>query len=310
MSEEVSPARVAGVVGLGSMGMGVALSLLRGGFRVIGCDAEPSKGMSLVTRGGEAVGSPAELGRRVDRVVVLVATAEQVEEVLFGPEGLADTLPTGGCVIQSATVSADFAVATAKRLAGRGLLMLDAPVSGGPLRAAEGRMTIMASGPDEAFARAEDLLAAASGILHRVGSEHGQGSVVKTINQLLAGVHLAASAEAVALGVRAGVDPQRLFDVISASAGTSWMFENRVPRMLAGDHAPHSAVDIMVKDLGIVVDSARSMTFPTPLASTALQLFTMAAAAGLGAQDDSAIVKLFERLAGIALPPAAKPGEV
>ncbi|WP_448203097.1 L-threonate dehydrogenase [Azospirillum sp. sgz302134] len=304
MSEDLTQARVAGVIGLGSMGMGVAMSLLRGGFRVIGCDAEPAKCMSLVTQGGEAVGSPAELGRRVDRVIVLVATAEQVEEVLFGPDGIAATLPKGGCVVQSATVPAAFAEDAGRRLAELGLLMLDAPVSGGPVRAGEGRMTIMASGPEEAFARAEDLLAAASGTLHRVGTEHGQGSVVKTIAQLLAGVHVAAAAEAMAYGMRAGVDPQRIHDVITSSAGNSWMFENRVPHILAGDYSPHSAVDIAVKDLGIVVDSARRMTFPTPLAATALQMFTMAASAGLGQEDDSAVIKIFERLAGITLPKA------
>ncbi|MCW2237216.1 L-threonate dehydrogenase [Azospirillum canadense] len=295
-------ARVAGVIGLGSMGMGVALSLLRGGFRVIGCDEAPAKCMSLVTHGGEAAATPAELGRQVERVVILVATADQVESVLFGPNGIAATLPKGGCVVQSATVPAAYAADAGRRLADLGLLMLDAPVSGGPVKAAEGRMTVMASGPEEAFARAEDLLAAASGTLHRVGTEHGQGSVVKTINQLLAGVHIAASAEAMAFGIRAGVDPQRIYDVITSSAGNSWMFENRVPHILNGDYSPHSAVDIFVKDLGIVVDSARRMTFPTPLAATALQMFTMAASAGLGREDDAAVIKIFERLAGITLP--------
>jgi len=309
MSEDVAPARVAGVIGLGSMGMGVALSLLRAGFRVIGCDGEAAKCMSLVTHGGEAAGSPAELGRHVERVIVLVATADQVEQVLFGPDGIAATLPKGAIVVQSATVPASFAADVGRRLAALGLLMLDAPVSGGPVKAAEGRMTIMASGPDEAFERAEDLLAAASGTLHRVGAEHGQGSVVKTINQLLAGVHIAASAEAMAFGIRAGVDPQRIYDVITSSAGNSWMFENRVPHILNGDYSPHSAVDIFVKDLGIVTDSARRMTFPTPLASTALQMFTMAASAGLGREDDAAVIKIFERLAGITLPKAGNPTE-
>ncbi len=309
MSDDVAPARVAGVIGLGSMGMGVALSLLRAGFRVIGCDAEPAKCMSLVTQGGEAAGSPAELGRHVERVIVLVATADQVEQVLFGPDGIAATLPKGAIVVQSATVPASFAADVGRRLAALGLLMLDAPVSGGPVKAAEGRMTIMASGPDEAFDRAEDLLASASGTLHRVGTEHGQGSVVKTINQLLAGVHIAASAEAMAFGIRAGVDPQRIYDVITSSAGNSWMFENRVPHILNGDYSPHSAVDIFVKDLGIVTDSARRMTFPTPLASTALQMFTMAASAGLGREDDAAVIKIFERLAGITLPKPGNPTE-
>ncbi len=302
MSEDVLQARVAGVIGLGAMGMGVALSLLRAGFRVIGCDRVPAKGMSLVTRGGEAVGSAAELGRRVDRVVVLVATPEQVEEALFGPEGAAATLPQGACVIQSSTVPAAAARETGRRLAERGLLMLDAPVSGGPVRAAEGRLTVTASGPEAAFARAEDLLAAASATLHRVGAEHGQGSVVKAVNQLLAGVHVAAAAEAMALGIRAGIDPRRLYDVVAAGPGGSWMFENRVPHILAGDYAPRGTLDAAVRDLGIVAESARDLAFPTPLAATALQMFTMAASAGFGGEDDSAVIRIFERLAGIALP--------
>jgi 3-hydroxyisobutyrate dehydrogenase len=160
----------------------------------------------------------------------------------------------------------------------------------------------MGSGSREAFARAEPVLDAIATKVYRLGDAPGMGSKVKMINQLLAGVHIAASAEAMALGIRAGVDPNVLYEVISNSAGASWMFQNRVPHILAGDYTPLSAVNIFVKDLGIVLDSARNFTFPLPLTSTALQMFIMAGARGYGLEDDSAVVKVYQALAGIPLP--------
>jgi 3-hydroxyisobutyrate dehydrogenase len=130
----------------------------------------------------------------------------------------------------------------------------------------------------------------------------GVGSTVKMVNQLLAGVHIAVAAEAMALGIRAGADPQTLFDVISSSAGSSWMWQNRMPHVLAGDDTPLSAVNIFVKDLGIVLDQARALTFPLPMASAAHQLFLGAAANGQGGRDDAFVIRVWEALAGIALP--------
>jgi 3-hydroxyisobutyrate dehydrogenase len=180
--------------------------------------------------------------------------------------------------------------------------MVDAPVSGGAARAAAGQLSIMASGTREAFARAQPVLDAVAAKIYRLGDAPGMGSKVKMINQLLAGVHIAASAEAMALGIRAGVDPNVLYEVISNSAGSSWMFQNRVPHILAGDYTPLSAVNIFVKDLGIVLDSARKATFPLPLTATAHQMFIMAGAHGHGQEDDSAVVKVFQALSGIPLP--------
>jgi 3-hydroxyisobutyrate dehydrogenase len=157
----------------------------------------------------------------------------------------------------------------------------------------------MASGAPAAFAKAEPVLATMAKQVYRLGDEPGIGSTVKAVNQLLAGVHIAAAAEAMAFGVRAGADPRTLFEVISNSAGNSWIFGNRVPHMLDGDYTPRSAVEIFVKDLGLVLDAGRSLRFPLPQAAAAHQLFLMAAAAGLGREDDAAVVKVFERLAGI-----------
>jgi 3-hydroxyisobutyrate dehydrogenase len=182
-------------------------------------------------------------------------------------------------------------------------------VSGGVVGAEGGSLVVMASGSAAAFAAAERALAAMAKHVYRLGDAPGAGSTVKMVNQLLAGVHIAAAAEAIALGTRAGADPRVLFDVIGKSAGSSWMFVNRVPHMLEGDYEPLSALDIFVKDLGIVLDAARALRFPLPLAAAAHQLFLMGAAAGFGREDDSAVVKVYERLAGIDVPRAAGPAE-
>ncbi|MGH7213039.1 MAG: NAD-binding protein, partial [Acetobacteraceae bacterium] len=172
----------------------------------------------------------------------------------------------------------------------------------GRVAARAGTMTVMASGSPAAFAQAEPVLAAYAGQVWRLGDAAGAGSTVKMVNQLLAGVHIAVAAEALALGIRAGADPRTLFEVISSSAGSSWMWQNRVPHILAGDDTPLSAVSIFVKDLGIVLDQARALTFPLPLAAAAHQLFLAAAAAGYGGQDDAFVIRFWEALAGISLP--------
>ncbi|GLC93477.1 dehydrogenase/oxidoreductase [Cupriavidus sp. TA19] len=292
-----------GVIGLGAMGFGVAQSLLRAGFNVHACDLRPEVLQRFADAGGVPCVSPAELGSRCDVVLTLVVNAQQTEAVLFGAEGAASAMAPGKLVIASATVPPGFAETLARRLAEKGLLMLDAPVSGGAARAASGEMTMMTSGPAEAYALAEDVLAAIAGKVYRLGAAHGAGSKVKIINQLLAGVHIAAAAEAMALGMREGVDPDALYDVITHSAGNSWMFENRVPHILKGDYTPLSAVDIFVKDLGMVLDTARTSKFPLPLSAAAHQMFMMASTAGHGGEDDSAVIKIFP---GIELPGKAE----
>jgi len=288
-----------GVIGLGAMGMGVAQSLLRGGFEVHAFDIRREAVDKIAAAGGYAADSPAVLAKKVDAVVVLVINADQTETVLFGENGAAANLAPGSVVIASATVSPEFARALGKRLAGMGLLMIDGPVSGGAAKAASGEMTIMASGAPEAFARCEGVLKAIAGKVYRLGDEPGPGSVVKMVNQLLAGVHIAAAGEAMALAIRAGANPDQVYEVICNSAGGSWMFQNRVPHILAGDYTPLSAVNIFVKDLGIVLDYAKKSVFPLPLSATAHQMFMQASAAGHGAEDDSAVIKTFP---GITLP--------
>jgi 3-hydroxyisobutyrate dehydrogenase len=237
-------------------------------------------------------------------VIILVVNAAQTDAVLFGENGAAAALPAGAVVISSATVAPDYAVRLGARLKAMGLHNIDAPVSGGALKAASGELSVMSAGSPAAFELCQPVFDAIAAKLYRLGDEPGQGSTVKMINQLLAGVHIAASAEAMALGIKAGADPAALYEVISNSAGSSWMFQNRVPHILDGDYTPHSAVNIFIKDLGIVLDSARKESFPLPLTATAHQMFLGAAAAGHGAEDDAAVIKIFP---GITLPERKQP---
>ena len=303
----MTTATTLGIIGLGSMGRGAALTALKRGVPTWGFDLHPAACASVAAAGGQIATDLPQLARACDAVVVLVVNAAQTEAVLFGSAGDAATgiaahLRPGAVVITSATVDPSLPPQWAARLAERGLHLIDAPVSGGATKAANGEMTVMASGTPEAFAAAGGLLDAIAGKVYRLADVPGVGSTVKMVNQHLAGVHIASACEAMALGIRAGADPHKLYEVISNSAGNSWMFSNRVPHILAGDYTPLSAVNIFIKDLGIVLDAARKLGFPLPLAAAAHQLYIGTAAAGHGAEDDSAVIKLYAALTGIPLP--------
>lgn len=290
------------VAGLGSMGLGIAASLLRAGAHVTGFDPGEERRKAFVALGGEIALSTATAADRADVVVSVVVNAEQTEALLFGPEGLAERMAPDGVFVSCATLAPGKARAMAQRLEATGRHYLDAPISGGAQRAADGSLTVMASGSAAAFDRASPVLDAIAGKVYRLGDAAGQGAAFKMVNQLLAGVHIAAAAEAIAFAANEGLDLQQVYDVITASAGNSWMFENRVPHMIDGDYTPRSAVDIFVKDLGIVLDMGRSSAFPVPLASAALQLFVMTSAAGMGRDDDASVARLYARIAGLDLP--------
>jgi putative dehydrogenase len=299
-------------IGLGAMGGAMATRLVHAGFRVTGYDISEPARRRLQQTGGHVATSPAEATANSFLLLVMVTNAEQAEASLFGPTGATTTLATGATVMLCSTVPPAFVRDVERRLGDRDIILLDAPVSGGVGAAGNGTLTIMASGSEAAFAACEKVLATLAGKVYRLGETAGIGSSVKMINQLLAGIHIAAAAEAMALAVQAGLDPKVVFEVISNSAGSSWMFTNRVPHMLAGDYTPYSALDIFVKDLGIVLDTGKALRFPLPLAASAHQIFLMGAAAGLGRADDAAVVQVYEKLAGIQVstPPATDAPEV
>ena len=291
-----------GVVGLGAMGRGMAASLRRAGWNVHVCDVRLEAAQAFAVDGGVACASPAELATHCEVIVSVVVNAAQTDTVLFGDGGAAAAMQPGSLFIMCSTVDPNVSVQFEQRLAALGLLYLDAPISGGAAKAASGEMTMMTSGTPAAYAKAGSALEAMAAKVYRLGDQAGNGSKVKIINQLLAGVHIAAAAEAMALGLREGVKAEDIYEVITHSAGNSWMFENRMAHVLAGDYTPLSAVDIFVKDLGLVLDTARASKFPLPLSATAHQMFMQASTAGYAKEDDSAVIKIFP---GITLPSPA-----
>jgi 3-hydroxyisobutyrate dehydrogenase len=294
-----------GVIGLGAMGMGMAQSLRRAGHVVNVFDVRPEVAQKFAAEGGVACASLADIAKASDVLVSVVVNAAQTESVLMGDgtaqSGCLHHLKPGSVFVMCSTVDPAFSVGLEKTLNAKGLLYIDAPISGGAAKAASGQMTMMTAGTPEAYAKAEPFLNAMAAKVYKLGDSAGAGSKVKIINQLLAGVHIAAAAEAMALGLREGVDPDALYEVITHSAGNSWMFENRMAHVLAADYTPLSAVDIFVKDLGLVLDMARASKFPLPLSSTAHQMFMQASTAGFAKEDDSAVIKIFP---GIELPKA------
>lgn len=287
------------VIGLGSMGMGAALSCIRAGLNTYGIDINQGALQRLSDAGAAGVStSCSDVAERLDSVLLLVINAHQCRQVLFDG-GLADKLRPGTAVMVSATMAADDIRDIAAKLEDRQLKVLDAPVSGGAAKAEAGAMTVMAAGSDDAFDDLAPVLDATADKVYRVGSETGMGAMVKIIHQLLAGVHIAVGAEAMAMAARAGISLEVMYEVVTNAAGNSWMFENRMQHVVDGDYTPKSMVDIFVKDLGLVTDTAQSLKFPLYLGSTAYQMFTAASNSGYGQEDDSAVIKIFD---GIDLP--------
>jgi L-threonate 2-dehydrogenase len=287
------------VIGLGSMGLGMAQSLVRAGFEVHAFDVRPAVLAHFVSQGGHATRSPADAASKAQVVVSVVVNSAQTDSVLFGDQGALQGMQAGSVFVMCSTVAPEYSIGLEKRLLEHGMLYLDAPISGGAAKAASGEITMMTSGSAQAYAMVDPFLEAMAAKVYRLGAQAGLGSKVKIVNQLLAGVHIAAAAEAMALGIREGLDPAAIYEVITHSAGNSWMFENRMPHVLDDDYTARSAVDIFVKDLGLVLDTAQASKFPLPLTATARQMYMQASSAGFGGQDDAAVIKIFP---GITLP--------
>ncbi len=289
------------VVGLGSMGYGMALSCVRAGHATYGFDVAPEPMQRLRDEGGKA-SALSDIAGTADAVMVVVLNAAQTQQVLFGVNGVVPQMRKGAVVVACATVPPDFARQMEAQCAEAGVHYLDAPISGGSIKAAAGQLSIMAAGTAAAFEAARPALDATAETVFDLGDSAGAGSAMKAVNQLLAGVHIAAMAEALTFGMTQGVTPDMFVQVISKCAGSSWMLENRAPHIVAGDYTPHSQVNIWPKDLGIVLDIAKASNFSAPITATALQQFIAAAGMGLGREDDAAVAKVYARNAGLTLP--------
>ena len=289
------------VFGLGAMGYGIASSILRAGHTTHGFDVVPEQVTRFQANGGSA-GALNDVAGSLDAVAVVVLNAAQTEAVLFGDDAIVPQLPAGAVVLACATVPPNFAREMEQRCNAYDVHYLDAPISGGAGKAASGQLSIMASGTKAALDAAKPVLDATAETVFTLGDTAGAGSAMKAVNQLLAGVHIATMAEALTFGMTQGVTPDKFLEVISKCAGTSWMLENRAPHIVAGDFTPLSSVNIWPKDLGIVLDIAKSAQFSAPITTTALQQFVEAAKMGLGGEDDSAVAKVYARNTGLTLP--------
>jgi L-threonate 2-dehydrogenase len=287
--------RTIAFVGLGAMGRQMARRLVEAQNRVAGFDLSPAARAALVKDGGHPAASAADAARGADMLVLMVVNADQAEQVLF-KDGALDALVAGATVVLMSTCAPARAASMAKAVEATGRSFIDAPVSGGVAGASGGTLTIMAAAKKSVFAAAQPILAAMGTNLYHLGEEPGQGSAMKTVNQLLCGVHIAAAAEGLALAETCGIDPALALEILSGSAASSWMLKDRGPRMVADDGQVRSAVDIFVKDLGLVLDAGRAAKIGLSLSAAAHQQFIAASGMGIGGKDDSQVIETFRAL--------------
>lgn len=284
-------------VGLGAMGFAMAKRLAEKQMRVVGFDINPKPMEQLEAAGGHAAATAAEAARDADVLILLVVNADQAEQVLFA-DGALEALPEGKPVVLMATCAPARVAAIAQRVEAAGRRFVDAPVSGGVPGIEAGTLTIMAAASDDVFAGLKPLFLEIGSNTYHLGTRPGQGSAMKTVNQLLAGVHIAAAAEALALAEQAEIDPGLALKILGGSAASSWMLNNRGPRMVTAGEEILSAVDIFVKDLGLVLEMGKSEKMGLPLSAAAHQLFIAASGMGLGNADDSQVIATYRKLAG------------
>jgi 3-hydroxyisobutyrate dehydrogenase len=287
-----------GFIGLGAMGGPMAQNLVKHGFSLVVHDVDPAKCERWRARGATVVGSAADVAARVERTISMVETTAQAEDVIAGERGIVHTARRGHIVVSMSTIDPLAARRLADRLATQGVAMLDAPVSGGTERAASGELTIIVGGAAETVAACQDLFRAMGAKVFHMGGL-GQGLAMKLINNMLVQVNTVAVAEALVLGVKAGLDPQAIYEVVRASTGTSFAFETRAPRILKRDFTPGGTVDISFKDQELETAFAKQLGVPVLLANVTQQVYQMARAAGFNKEDGSAVVKVLERLAGV-----------
>ena len=283
------------VLGLGAMGLPMAARLAEG-LVVHGFDPLAERRALAEAEGVRTSATARDAVEGADAVLLVVRDGAQLDEVLFGEAGVAAALRPGTVVVLGSTVGTEAVPPTARRLAELGVDLVDAPLSGGPVRARQGDLLIVVGAAPSALDRARPVLELLASTLTEVGDAPGDGQALKTVNQLLCGVHIAAAAEALALADALGLDRERTLAALEAGAAGSFMLSNRGPRMLqAYDEEPVevlSRLDIFVKDMGIVGRAARAAGLPTPVAAAAEQVYLLGQAQGLAAEDDSAVIRV------------------
>lgn len=287
-----------GFIGLGNMGMGMARNLLKRGFPIVAYDILQDRLDTIAKVGGQGAQSPKEVAEKAGIICIVVLNYAQLERVIFGERGLQEGLTTGKVVFIMSTIGPKEIRSVAHALARYGTDVLDAPISGGKGGAEAGTLSIIVGGRRDLFDECKAILEAMGQDIYYVG-ELGSGSSLKLVNNLMTIVNEAAVAEAIVLAVRAGLDPKIVLDVIPKSAGDSWMFRNRAQRMVDRDFVCRGELDIDVKDLSYILDMGRELKVPLFLTAAAREMFLMGSALGFGKEDDSAVVKVVERMAGM-----------
>jgi 3-hydroxyisobutyrate dehydrogenase-like beta-hydroxyacid dehydrogenase len=287
-----------GFIGLGAMGGPMALNLVKAGFKLVVHDIDQTKTAPLRAKGAELAGTAEAVAAEVERTIVIVETTDQAQAVIAGERGIIKGAKPGHIVLCMATIDPFAARTLADQLAAQGIAMLDAPVSGGTGRAQSGDLSVIVGGDAAVFAKCEDLFKPMGSRSFHVGPL-GSGLAMKLVNNMLVQVNTVAVAEAMVLGVKAGLDPQMIYDVVRVSTGASAAWELRVPRILSGDFEPGGTIDISYKDQELETAFAKRLGVPLLLANVTQQVYQMARAKGLNKQDGSAIVKVFEQMAGV-----------
>ncbi len=284
-----------GIVGVGNMGGGMAANLLARGWQVGVCDIDAGKVQALQALGATAHGTAAQLAAQSDVLIVCVVDAQQAGDVLFGPGGAATSLQQDQAVMLCPTISPQDVEGFAARLQALGIAVIDAPISGGPVRAREGSMSLMVACADEVFERHRALMEALGSKVFRISQRPGDGARTKLVNNLLAGINLVGAAEALALAQRMGLDPGSTLEVIEQSSGQSWIGSDRMRRAIAGDYEPRAHVTLLQKDTRLAVEAARAAGFAGPLGAAVRDAFARAADEGMAGLDDAALYRLLSR---------------
>lgn len=284
---------VIGLIGPGAMGLGITRSLLRGGFEVLVRDIDPARDALARAAGAQVYGSPAAIAVRAEIVISVVVDAAQTDTVCFGEQGLAGALAPGGIVVLCSTVGPAYVRDLGARLAAHGLTLIDAPISGGPARAEAGTMSMMISGPKAALARCAGAFSAMSDKRFIISESTGDGSTMKLVNNLLAGINLVAGAEAFALAQRAGLDLAKVHEVVMASSGGSWMVGDRLKRVINDDHTVTAAMPILTKDVRLAVEMARQFEARADLGALAHAALQSGVDMGLKDHDDAWVIRTY-----------------
>ena len=287
-----------GFIGLGAMGGPMALNLAKAGHKLVVHDIDQGKTAAVRAQGAELAGNAEAVAAAVDRTILIVETTDQAQSVIVGERGIIRGAKPGHIVVCMSTIDPFAARELADQLKAKGIAMVDAPVSGGTGRAQSGELSVIVGGDKDVVARCEDLFKAMGNRTFHVGPL-GNGLAMKLVNNMLVQVNTVAVAEALVLGVKAGLDPQAIYDVVRVSTGASAAWELRVPRILKGDFEPGGTIDISYKDQELETAFAKRLGVPILLANVTQQVYQMARAQGLNKQDGSAVVKIFEQMAGV-----------